>query len=219
MIGYKTDKKLENPFDNFLYSICDKISPSLVEQGITPNIVTTFSLISGLISVYSIYKNNYIIGSIFCFISYFFDCLDGYIARKFNMKSKFGYYYDHISDIITIILFFIVFFTKKTLNVKFRVYIFIIFVLIYFLGTIHIGCQELQKEDNNNINLHTGLVKLCRNKDDIRFTRFFGLGTHAIIVVLVIAFTPQLNNLFNKKDIIPDIIPDVIPDVIPEISE
>lgn len=208
MSGFKTSENLENPFDNFLYSICDKISPSLVKLGITPNIVTTFSLISGILSVYLIYKNNYILGALFCFISYFFDCLDGFIARRYNMKSEFGYYYDHTSDIIVIILFFIVYFTKKTLNIKFRIFIFILFILLYFIGSIHMGCQELQKEVNNSKDLHVGLKKLCRNKEDIQITRFFGLGTHAIIVLLIIAFTPQLNNLFNKK-VLSDVIQEI----------
>ena len=198
MSGFNTHKNLENPFDNFLYSICNKISPYLVEQGITPNIVTTFSLISGILSVYLIYKNNYILGALFCFISYFFDCLDGFIARRYNMKSKFGYYYDHISDIIAIILFFIVYFTKKTLNIKFRIFVFVLFILFYFMSSIHIGCQELQKEEDNK-DLHSNLKKLCRDKNDIQITRFFGLGTHAIIVVLIIAFTPQLNNFFIQN--------------------
>ena len=45
-------------------------------------------------------------------------------------------------------------------------------------------------------------------KNDIQITRFFGLGTHAIMVVLIIAFTPQLNNLFNKK-VLSDVIQEI----------
>ena len=62
--------------------------------------------------MYNIYKNKYIIGTILWFLSYYFDCADGKMARKFKMISKFGDIYDHTSDIIKHLLLFYVLYKK-----------------------------------------------------------------------------------------------------------
>ena len=40
-------------------------------------------------------------------ISYSFDCIDGHIARKYKMFSKYGDIYDHVSDAFKFALIFI----------------------------------------------------------------------------------------------------------------
>ena len=70
--------------------------------------LTSLSLIITLIGIYLLNNQYYISSSILIFIGYYFDCADGLLARKYNMTSKFGDYYDHIRDHIKIILLFIV---------------------------------------------------------------------------------------------------------------
>jgi len=83
-----------------------------------PNILTTFSLCFGLLSVFNILKilpgNNSFIGidtklitenplwwsCIFLYISAFIDFIDGKIARLLNKDSEFGMHYDSLSDLI-----------------------------------------------------------------------------------------------------------------------
>ena len=43
---------------------------------------------------------NYIISAILYLTRYIFDCIDGFYARKYNMTTVFGDWYDHISDIL-----------------------------------------------------------------------------------------------------------------------
>jgi len=43
-------------------------------------------------------ENQFALSAFSYLISYMFDCWDGYYARKYNMESKFGDYYDHVSD-------------------------------------------------------------------------------------------------------------------------
>ena len=91
----------ENPIDNFVYDIVEILDPIFYRLNFTPNIITTLSLLTGLLSGYYFYKNNYICIPLWI-ISYILDCSDGYFARKYKMTSKFGDYYDHISDFIKI---------------------------------------------------------------------------------------------------------------------
>lgn len=72
-------------------------------------------------------------------VSYFFDCADGHMARKYNMTSKFGDYYVHISDIVKITL---VLYSLYLINSnKF----FKVIPIVIFMGTmmiIHMGYQK-----------------------------------------------------------------------------
>ena len=53
---------------------------------------------------------------LFFFISQVFDVFDGYLARRYNMSSKFGDYFDHIADAIKTILLFYILFIKYDLG-------------------------------------------------------------------------------------------------------
>lgn len=201
MSGRKISNNLENPIDNFFINISEIIAPKLVEVGFTPNIITTFSFISALYGIYLVHKERYILGAFFFMLNYFFDCLDGYMARKFNMISKFGDLYDHYTDWISVLLLVYVYFQKNNLHKKFKIFIIVIFSIFIFLGAMHIGCQEkyyelLDKKNSKN-GILSNLKFLCFKKDNIKFTRFFGLGTTVSVIVLIIAFTPLLNTYFK----------------------
>jgi phosphatidylglycerophosphate synthase len=80
---------------------------------ITLNHLTTFSLIFGIFSAVFLLKGHTYIASLCFLISYYFDCVDGYFARKYKMVSKFGDYYDHISDVTKMLLIFLVMMYKN----------------------------------------------------------------------------------------------------------
>ncbi len=71
--------------------------------GITPNIITTLSLISGLIGVYFLF-NYYILSSFFLILHIVLDGFDGVLARL-GKSSKFGKYYDvGVDSFITLLI-------------------------------------------------------------------------------------------------------------------
>ena len=197
--GRKIEENIDNPIDNILLSITEKVAPELVNLGFTPNIITTFSLISGLLGIYYIYKEQYVYGSLFFFLGYFFDCVDGYMARKFDLITKFGDLYDHITDWVVSVLLILVYFTRD-LNTKFKITILIFFSIFTLLSLVHLGCQEkyYEEKENSQLGVLSGLKMLCPNKENIKTTRYFGLGTLTLAISLVIIFTPQLNILFRK---------------------
>ena len=114
----KLSRELENPIDNIIYDKIENDLEFLKSLNFTPNILTTFSLITALLCIYNFYKDKFVIASLLWVVSYYFDCADGKFARKYNMVSKFGDYYDHGSDLIKGILLTYVIYVKTHPNVK-----------------------------------------------------------------------------------------------------
>ena len=145
--------------------------------------VTTLSLITGIISAYMIHKKNYKIAGILFFIAYYFDCVDGKLARKYNMTSKFGDYYDHISDIIKFLL--IMYVLYKDNYTRFKNFS-IIIILLVILCLFHLGCQQGIYNDTGKESESPTLDVLKPSKEssllNINNTKYFGCGTFYIIV-------------------------------------
>lgn len=187
--GIKTAKEYRHPIDNIFYSIIKIISPKLnniTSSTLIPNIITFISLILSLISLYLFYKNkSLLLSSLLLFIGYFFDCWDGYYARKYNMVSKFGDYFDHISDLSKFILFIFILYNKKKNNVHFFKYITFI-TLICISCIIQLGCEE--KLYNSSSESYTlKFTKLfCRDNNIIRFTKYFGTATLFLLLAGII---------------------------------
>ncbi len=81
-----------------LRKISRRITSVLVEKNVTPNTVTLFSLIIGLISAYAASQGSYLIGGLLLLLSLIFDCVDGEIARYKSEFSALGAWLDALSD-------------------------------------------------------------------------------------------------------------------------
>jgi phosphatidylglycerophosphate synthase len=183
--------ELENFIDNILISIVDTIQPVFYKLGFTPNILTTISLICWLFALYffvndGIYYTFYTV--LLIILSYFFDCFDGHFARSYNMVTKFGDYYDHISDIFKSILFVYFICTVYTSKAYYVLPILFIFLILSFM---HLACQELYY--NNTSDTLSFLKYLCiANKKNVNsvlgITRCFGCGTLHLVIVLTVIY-------------------------------
>ncbi len=86
-----------------------RLTPILLKTPITPNQITTISLLLGLICAVCFTQGNWIagvIGGLLLVASYTFDNCDGEIARLKNMSSEFGAKLDDMSDWIVDASFF-----------------------------------------------------------------------------------------------------------------
>ena len=177
----------ENPIDVLFYHIIQYTSDTIYSLHITPNIITTLGLLCGLISAYFLYHKILGISLIFWIISYYLDLLDGYIARKYNQGSVFGGWYDHISDIIKISVFLYIFYLHKKYNAI------IIIFFIALLSLINVSCRTkyLGRDKNPKDSLYI-LQKSCPNKKYVKYTRYIGEGTLALVAPIVIYI------LYNK---------------------
>ena len=64
--------------------------------------VTWIGIIFEIIALYYLYyKKISLFAIFFVSLSYFLDCVDGHLARKYNQQTKLGDWLDHISDWIT----------------------------------------------------------------------------------------------------------------------
>ena len=191
----------ENPIDRVFINICKQLSPFFYKRGWTPNQLTSVSFIFGIVSVILLLKGYVFMGILSYMLSYFFDCIDGYYARRYNMISNFGDYYDHIKDIIVVILllFVVIYKTKKQ-----RTSIIISFIMLAIftcLLNIHIGCQELLNNYSGVGNESSKWTKcLCSNpKQYIKYTKYFGSGTYTLIICALIWYLLYFPKHKNKK--------------------
>lgn len=114
---------------------------------VTPNILTTFGLISSIACVYFIYKRNTPLAILFLLLRMYFDYADGLTARRYNQTTKIGDWYDHIVDVcfFSIPLLIVLFMTKHR-------WLYLIPVIIFMFTTvINIGCiEKLYNEKTGN---------------------------------------------------------------------
>ena len=177
----------ENFFDIFLYKIIDSHIDIYHKLQFTPNIITTFALITGYLSAYFITREQFTTAGLLYLLSYYFDCVDGKFARKYNMVSVFGDYYDHFSDITKFILILIALYINNKL--KFKKYILII-IILSILMCYHLGCQQTLY--NNRVAESPTLDILKASNEsctkNIHHTKYFGCGTFNLIFTLILIF-------------------------------
>ena len=187
--------KYSSPIDYLLYWIASKLSPILHNFGFIPNDITNLSVLSFLVSMYFLYNNNIYLGIGFFSLNFFFDCLDGYMARKYNQVSVFGDWYDHITDLISIISISMIIIYKLKSDYKYL--LIIIGVILMYLLLKYIGYQQilLSHDNNSKSNSLSFTTKLCNNKPNtiknkLYYLRFFGHGQVLLygLVLLYISY-------------------------------
>ncbi len=183
----KIPETFENPFDNILISMADKMNPYFHSASLTPNDLTTISLVLSIMAVYFLIKGCYQHAIILFLVSYFFDCCDGHYARSYNMETKFGDYYDHYGDIIKHLLLFFALYKMNPVKFK-KIIPYGLFVI--FLALVHLGCQEVYYGKYSSNTLNTLKYFCPANKDNVesylKITRFFGCGTSYLFMAWLI---------------------------------
>lgn len=191
MTTSKIEDKYENPIDVLAYKLCTYIEPLFAMIKATPNNITTISLLCGLLCVYYMNINKYYAFT-FYWLSYIFDCLDGYYARKHNMLSKLGDMYDHYSDLFKHVLIYHMLYKKldKKKFIQFNTFLASIGIGLF----IQMGCQEkkyeekIGEEEAKRKSGYLGSFKpLCSNPEIVaRYSRFFGVGTVTLLFSIYI---------------------------------
>jgi len=183
----KICEEYENPIDNGNIAFAELISPYLYNLNFTPNGITTLSFLCGLISCFFLWKKKLVWFTIFYYLSYLFDNVDGYYARRYDMVTEFGDYYDHVKDttVNLIILYIVVKRYRMTSKTKIMTTLWLSFFT--FLMLIHLGCQEkiYDHQESETLNFTR---KLCfgEARKSIKVTRLFGVGTFTVVVILCI---------------------------------
>jgi phosphatidylglycerophosphate synthase len=66
----------------------------------TPNMITGINILCFLLCLYYLYAKQYHLGVLFLILTYLFDALDGFYARKYKMETYFGDLLDHYTDYV-----------------------------------------------------------------------------------------------------------------------
>lgn len=183
---------MENPFDNIILRFAERVNPTLVALGATPNLLTSFSLIFGIAAAVYIYWGWFVTGAVFFFIAYVFDCMDGNMARAFDMVTRFGDFYDHATDMIQGVCF-IAAIAYSPMLYQWKVVLFVMILILYVASMVHIGCQE--RMYGKSVPSLQMLEYLCPNPHkNIYTTRYFGTGTTVVFIVTFIILVALLKH-------------------------
>ena len=135
---------------NFFGPLSEKLSHPVHKLGLTPNNITFISTLFGLYACYMLYNNRIKQAMIYWLISYIFDCIDGRLARNYNMSSAFGEAFDFVSDMVGNVLLILILLFK----VKRKLPVFIVISIISYICMIWHGLCEALKNygDKKNDN-------------------------------------------------------------------
>ena len=179
----------ENPVDAALVNFTQRLNPLYRELGMTPNMLTTLSLLCALVGLWLCHNTPKwgAFGAAIFFIGYYFDCADGNFARKYGMESEFGDLYDHISDHVKVVLFLYVF-ARSHISTRLKLKIAGVLVVLALVLPFHIGCVEMLYDSTKTHDAFLRMASpLCPWPEEmIAFTRFGGSGTFMLAISLAL---------------------------------
>lgn len=188
----------ECPIDVLLLKFIDTHLDVYYNLGFTPNMITTLSILLGILAAYMIKQGNFNSAALLVIISYYFDCVDGKLARKHNMVTVFGDYYDHFGDMFKFIVILYALFNCQV-DITYHHFNFIgILIGISIILCIHLGYQERIYNNNNTDSQFLFLLKLFTIFDKnpeytISYTKYFGCGTLIVSFILIIILWNKCN--------------------------
>lgn len=115
-------------------------------------------------------------------LGYFFDCLDGFIARKFNKCTNFGCILDHTIDILTM-LAFVYFAVKKRKIVTVLCFLFLTF---FAFNEFYIIEQYYTSESTIFFQMLTKIGSCFHSLFSGNYIHWFGISFWILIISLVI---------------------------------
>ena len=178
----KNHRSKDNFIDNIFIDIGELLCPLFKYFNFTPNMITGINIICSLLCLYYLHIKNYNLCIIFLILTFLFDCTDGSYAREYNMETYFGDLLEHYTDyIFWLWLLYILIFNIPFIN---RIYFIVILLILSCITLLHYGCVEHYNNAKLDINTQlSNLIKLCPNKNYIKYTRLLGGGGPLILYI------------------------------------
>ena len=172
-----------------------KTLPFWKNLNVTPNILTTFGLISSVTCLYALINRKTFLAIIMLCLRWYFDYADGLMARKYKMVTVIGDYYDHITDIVfTLGFIFVILLSKypKKSNLKFVLLGFALFFYLMFFFNYSAIELEIFKKNKKE----TMLSKLRHfAPSNINFFKYFDNSVLYLSIIIVIILFCNYNNI------------------------
>lgn len=190
-LGTKIAAELENPIDNLLLRVCEAVEPSLRAVGATPNMITGLSALAGAGSVWTLWHRRPADFAGLYSLAYFFDVLDGDMARRYGMVSRLGDVLDHANDALRCAGVLLVVVVRR----RMAAWAWLVMAVTLVMQGSHLGCQQkayaLTRPAEHPAETLDALIPLCPARDGhvgMKLTRWFGVGTwQAVFMLLVLA--------------------------------
>lgn len=148
---------------HIFYPISNTLVPVFKRLGITPNMITTLSLVSTIYAFMKLNtnKNEAIVAYL---LGYLFDTMDGAMARKYKMGSEFGMTYDMVTDTVSNMLILYLMFTKKELPMEIKVLLVVLLLaLMLYNGLIEAQCAFKESGHDNFYKIKKEKYKNSKN--------------------------------------------------------
>ena len=168
---YGDDNLFESWADNNIFlPIATKLVDPLHNLSLTPNNITILSTIFTFISIYFFHQDKRLHASIAYLFGYLLDCVDGKMARKYNMVSKYGMALDLVSDNISNITIVVYLINRFGLTNKFI----LVIIFMSYMVSISYGLNEaiLSQKTTGNDNFLQKRESEVKTEEDYIFTLF-----------------------------------------------
>jgi hypothetical protein len=196
--GRKISDELENPFSVLVLKMVDPMVSRMHEAGFSPNMVTTLSLVFGLLAILAVRARHPGVAAAMYLFSYYFDCLDGPIARRYDQVTHFGDLYDHGKDIIIVVWLLIE--IQRQYPITWSVWL--LFLLVILGAMVHMGFVESFNSiccgvanENNFLRICTRISEKFYSASDcetlrkrMRITRWFSDGSFVFLIIAYLIY-------------------------------
>jgi phosphatidylglycerophosphate synthase len=196
-LGRKLPAQVDNPIDNQLLRACDHLVPVAHARGVTPNHVTFARMALGVGFLYLLFYTNAVAVPVLgILLFYFLDCLDGHLARSTDQVTELGDHLDHIADMT---FFGVLLYYLYAVDYPYKKLVGAALILVLYLSCVHMGLQQKVynlRKDQTSARAQVEQTELLNrlnlihpfDEHEIRWTRFFGMGTLAVVVTLAVLY-------------------------------
>ena len=141
---------IRNIFRNIALYLSEKIHSKL--PFIQPNHITTFGIILNACALMNLLNRDFSLFIILFIMAYFCDVLDGVYARKYNMETKAGKFYDKFADWVKLISTYVMFSTlyKRKITLSNITIILIILIACNFHFIVKNNLKKTQQNSDND---------------------------------------------------------------------
>jgi phosphatidylglycerophosphate synthase len=180
-------KVLHNEFvDNFIVdNICVPLAPVFKRTHHSANMISVYGLCFTLSSLYYMVKDDMLRFTIYFWLAYVLDCMDGYYARRYDMVTNLGDYFEHARDVLSVGAMLLITIWKHYSDLSY----FTTFIIVgsSLLTGMHVGCVQKLYNGPGEETLD-GLKILCFDDSVMQLTSYFGTGVYMLVINTLILY-------------------------------
>lgn len=196
----KKENYNKNPILYLMYGLSYPFSFLLNYFGISPNKITTLSIIFSLLAAAALFEISYLWFCIFWFFVILLDFCDGTVARMTDNLSNRAFDYDHMSDLFKMALIFLSISIYHSSGLIWVLSFVSLFLLLYYTIINHDLAHFNKKKVVNygSLDRSSGLINKAKkfiNKNRL-FRIFFSLFMTIDGHTLFIFFLMPINKIF-----------------------